>query len=385
MIGSPYDHADSLPGRINLASRRPGSLGASVGGAISLAMGEPDAGTPPRVVDAAMHALRNGRTRYGPITGSPPLREAVAQHLATSSGLTLDEGNVVLTHGGSAGLASAILALVRPGDRVLLPEPTYSLYADHLAMVGAEAVWIANRADGTLDLERLAVAAPTARMIVLCNPVNPTGVVFPEANLHGLGEILRAHPGLFLLADEAYRDIVFDGTPFTSAMSLTDVVDRVVIVGTFSKSYAMTGWRLGFVCAAPEVAAPINLVHRTFNGPLNTFVQDAALAALRIPDDELGELARSYERRRDVVMSCLNDLTNLDVVPPRGAFYAFPRIDCGLSSERLATGFARGGVLVRSGSEFGPSGEGHVRLSFATDEASLREGLRRFAAVVNRL
>jgi aspartate aminotransferase len=382
---SNFEQTDSLPGRISLASRRPGSLGAQVSGAVSLAMGEPDGGTPRQVLDAAVHALRSGRTRYAAITGSPPLREAVAQRLSTVTGLALDDRNVVVTHGGSAGLASAILALVRPGDRVLLPEPTYSLYADHLAMVGAEAVWIANRPDGTLDLERIAAGAVNARMVVLCNPVNPTGVVFPEGNVRGLEEILRANRGMYLLSDEAYRDIVFDGAPFTSAMSMTEVVDRVVLVGTFSKSYAMTGWRLGFVCAAPDVAASVNLVHRTFNGPMNTFVQDAGLSALRIPDDELQELARSYERRRDVVMSCLDDLPAVSVVPPQGAFYAFPRIDCGLTSEQLAERFARGGVLVRAGSEFGPSGEGHVRLSFATDEASLREGLRRFAQVVRKV
>ncbi|MFC7593684.1 pyridoxal phosphate-dependent aminotransferase [Terrabacter sp. GCM10028922] len=354
-------------------------------GAISLAMGEPDAGTPPRIRDAAVKALADGRTRYAAITGSAPLREALAERLSKQSGLALDDRNVVVTHGGSAGLASAVLALVRPGDRVLVPEPTYSLYVDHLAMVGAEAVWISNLPDGTLDLERIAAEAPKARMIVLCNPVNPTGAVFGQSDVRGLGAILASNPGLFLLSDEAYRDIVFDGVPFTSAMSLTDVIDRVVLVGTFSKSYAMTGWRLGFACAAPAVAASINLVHRTLNGPMNTFVQDAGRVALDIEDDELEELARSYERRRDLVMSFLNEMPTVSVVPPQGAFYAFPRIDSGLTSGQLAGRFAEGGVLVRAGSEFGPSGEGHVRLSFATDEASLREGMRRFAEVVKEL
>jgi aspartate aminotransferase len=348
-------------------------------------MGEPDGGTPWQIVEEATRALKAGRTRYSPITGSPRLRHALAEQLSTKNARNLDERNVVLTHGGSAGLASAILALVRRGDDVLIPEPTYSLYADQLAMVGANTVWVPNRPDGTLDFERIAAGAPAARMIVLCNPVNPTGVVFNEEVLRGLGEILRNHPDLLLLSDEAYSNIVFDGAGFTSAMSLTEVSDQVVVVGTFSKSYAMTGWRLGYACASANVAASIDLVHRTFNGPLNTFVQDAALAALRVSDDELRSLAESYGRRRDLVMSYLGELPGVSVVVPQGAFYAFPKIDSTLSSEQLAERFAAGGVLVRAGSEFGPSGEGHVRVSFATDEASLAEGLRRFAAVVRDL
>jgi aspartate aminotransferase len=375
----------SLPDRIRATSRRPKTLGGEVSGAISLAMGEPDDGTPPVVVEAAVRALRAGRTRYAPITGSPELRRALAAHLSRTHSRRVDSADVVVTHGGSAGLAATVLALVGPGDRVLIPEPTYSLYADHVAMVGGEAVWIANRTDGSLDLSAIAAAAPGARMIILCNPVNPTGAVFPESDIAGLGTILREQPGLYLLSDEAYSDIVFDDTAFASALTLTSVLDRVVLAGTFSKSYAMTGWRLGFVRAEPDLAEKINLVHRTINGPLPTFVQDAAVAALSIPHSHLRVLAGRYERRRDLVMRHLDGLAGVGVVRPRGAFYAFPGIDTSLSSAELVHRFAEGGVLVRAGSEFGPSGEGHVRLSFATDEASLEEGLRRFGHVVETL
>jgi aspartate aminotransferase len=377
--------AASLPDRIRAVSRRPKTLGGAARGAVSLAMGEPDGGTPEIVVEAAVRALRAGRTRYTQITGSPDLREGIAAHQSRAHGQRLDAANVVVTHGGSAGLAAAVLALVGPGDRVLIPEPTYSLYADHVAMAGAQAVWIANRVDGSLDLHALAAAAPGARMVILCNPVNPTGAVFSETDIGGLGLILREHPGLYLLSDEAYSDIVFDDAAFVSALTLTSVLDQVVLVGTFSKSYAMTGWRLGFVCAETRVADEINLVHRTVNGTVNTFVQDAAVEALGIPDGELRALAAQYERRRNLVMRHLDGLAGVSVVRPRGAFYAFPRVHASLSSEELVHRFAEGGVLVRAGSEFGPSGEGHVRLSFATDEASLEEGLRRFKRVVETL
>ncbi|MEU0452963.1 pyridoxal phosphate-dependent aminotransferase [Streptomyces sp. NPDC006129] len=348
-------------------------------------MGEPDSDTPTPVVEAAVRALRAGRTRYSRITGSPDLRQQVASHLAQSHDHALDPTNVVITHGGSAGLAATILTLLNPGDRAVLPEPTYSLYADHVAMAGAEAEWISTRPDGSLDLQALAEAASGARMLILCNPVNPTGMVFSRSDIEGIGDILRDHPDLYLLSDEAYSDIVFDGIAFTSALTLTSVRDRVVLVGTFSKSYAMTGWRIGFVCAAADVAERINLVHRTINGPLNTFVQDAAVEALRVSDSELCALSASYQCRRDLVMRHLDSLDTVSVVRPLGAFYAFPRVDSALSSAELVQRLADGGVLVRAGSEFGPSGEGHIRLSFATDEASLEEGLRRFGRVIKAL
>ncbi|WP_319095521.1 pyridoxal phosphate-dependent aminotransferase [Streptomyces sp. WI04-05A] len=354
-------------------------------GAISLAMGEPDSNTPLPVVEAAVRALRAGRTRYSQITGSPDLRQEIASHLARFQGPGVEPANVVVTHGGSAGLAATVLSLLNPGDRVLLPEPTYSLYADHAAMAGAEVEWISTRPDGSIDLRKLAAAAPGARMLILCNPVNPTGMVFSKADIEGVGAILRAHPDLYLLSDEAYSDIIFDGIAFTSASELISVQDRVVLSGTFSKSYSMTGWRIGFICAAPAVAEKINLVHRTINGPLNTFVQDAAIEALRIPDKDLHALSAPFQHRRDLVMRHLDGLDAVSVVRPLGAFYAFPRIDSALSSVELVQRFADGGVLVRAGSEFGPSGEGHVRLSFATDEAALEEGLRRFTHVIKAL
>ena len=375
----------ALADRISAASRRPKTLGATIPGAISLAMGEPDGDTPPDVVEAAVRALRSGNTRYSQITGAPQLRQELAAHLSRVNGRAFDAGNVVVTHGGSGGLAAAVLALVDPGDRVLIPEPTYSLYADQVAMAGAQPVWIPTRPDGSLDLARIRTAAAGARMIIVCNPVNPTGAVFSGAEIEALGTILSDHPALYLLSDEAYSDIVFDGLNFTSALTLDSVQDQVVLAGTFSKSYAMTGWRLGFVCAARDVADRINLVHRTINGPVNTFVQIAAMEALRVPASEMRCLAAGYQRRRDLVMRHLDDLGPVSVVQPQGAFYAFPHIDSSLSSELLAERFADGGVLVRAGSEFGPSGEGHVRLSFATDEASLEEGLRRFAHVVSEL
>ncbi|TDL39666.1 pyridoxal phosphate-dependent aminotransferase [Arthrobacter nitrophenolicus] len=371
--------------RIISSSRRPKTLGAGKPGAISLAMGEPDSGTPAAIIEAATTALASGRTRYAPMAGSAELQHALAAHTSAKYGRPTMSEEIVLTHGGSGGLATSMLALVNPGDRILIPEPTYSLYADHAAMIGAEAIWVPNLADGSLDLDTLQQQAPGARMIILCNPGNPTGRVYPDADLHRLEELLLDNPGLLLLADEAYADITFDGGGFTSALTLAAVRDQVICCSTFSKTYAMTGWRLGHVIAPAELASRINTIHRTINGPLSTFIQDAALSALQIPDADLQAATLSYQRRRDIVVEFLNGLPGVNMLTPQGAFYAFPKITSPLTSDEMTARFADAGVLVRSGSEFGPSGEGHIRISFATDVDSLKEGLTRFAATVKEL
>jgi aspartate aminotransferase len=372
-------------GRIAAASRRPASLGSTPAGAIALSMGEPDAGTPARIVDAAVEALHKGRTRYTNLTGAPELRAALAEQLQRQSGRDVATEQIVVTHGGSAGLAASVLALIDPGDRVLIPEPTYSLYADHVAMAGGEAVWVPNLPTGGLDLDALAAEVPRAKMVVICNPGNPTGRVFAEADLERLAQILEGSPDTYLLADEAYSDIVFEGVTFRSALTLPGIAAKVVLAGTFSKSYAMTGWRIGYIAAAPAVAAKINLVHRTINGSINTFVQDAAVVALQTPREALDELALRYQRRRDIVVEALSGVKGLSFLRPQGAFYAFVGVDSPLSSDEMAARYAEGGVIVRSGSEFGPSGEGSVRLSFATDTESLREGLSRLIRVTTSL
>lgn len=371
--------------RIISSSRRPKSLGAGRPGAISLAMGEPDSGTPAAIVEAATNALASGRTRYAPMPGSPELQRAIAKHTFAKYARPTMSEEIVLTHGGSAGLAATMLALVNAGDRILIPEPTYSLYADHAAMIGAEVIWVPNLPDGSLDLNTLQQEAATARMIILCNPGNPTGRVYPDSDLHLLEQLLQDNPGLLLLADEAYADITFDGGIFTSAITLENVRDQVICCSTFSKTYAMTGWRLGHVVAPVELANRINTIHRTINGPLSTFIQDAALTALKIPDADLQATAASYQQRRDVVLDLLSGLPGVEMLPPQGAFYAFPKINSPLSSDEMTARFTEAGVLVRSGSEFGPSGEGHIRISFATDVESLKEGLARFASTVREL
>lgn len=348
-------------------------------------MGEPFAVTAPSIRTAAAESLAKGRTKYTALTGLPELRQAVATALTDEVSRAVSPEEVTLTHGGSAGLAATMIALVRPGDRVIIQDPTYSLYADHLAMVGATPLWAPSTEDGSLDLATVDELAPHARMLVLCSPNNPTGLVVDSAGMAALQQLLMRHPHLLLLADEAYSTIVFDCREFTSALTLDSVRRRVVVSRTFSKAYAMTGWRLGYTVAAPEVAAAINLVHRTINGALNTFVQDAGIRAIQTSLDDQRAMTAEYQRRRDILVEALEDAPRVTLTTPTGAFYAFPRIASALTSDELVSRFAASGVLVRSGAEFGPSGEGYVRLSFATDIPALRTGLERFRATLEEL
>jgi len=377
LVATPATGSSLLVDRLVAASRRPANLGMVPNGAVSLAMGEPFANTPSEIVEAAMAALRRGRTRYAPLTGAPGLRAALADHLCRTVGTNVQSDQIVLVHGASAGLAAIIFSLVDPGDRVIIPEPTYSLYADHVAMAGGSIAWVAHQPDGRLDFDGIAAEMSDARAIVLCNPSNPTGRVISRTDLEAVAAMAETH-GVALIVDEAYADIVFDGAEVHSALKLTGPKE-IYCVGTFSKSYAMTGWRLGYVVAPAPLADRVNRVHRTINGSLNTFVQDAALVALELPDSFLTDMAAAYQQRRDMVVDRLAEVSFLALARPEGAFYAFPRIDSNRSSEELAAELAsRGGVLVRAGAEYGPSGEGHLRLSFATDVPTLEEGLERF-------
>jgi aspartate aminotransferase len=218
-------------------------------------------------------------------------------------------------------------------------------------------------------------------MIMLCNPGNPSGRVLDRDDLITVG-LAAAEAGVWVVSDEAYSDIVFDGLSYYSALDHVDVADYIICCGTFSKSYAMTGWRLGFVVAPGPAAEAINLVHRTINGALNSVVQAAGVTALALPDAGLADMTRSYQERRDLVVERLSGIPSIELAVPQGAFYAFPRVRMRISSDELTDQMARAGVIVRSGREYGPSGEGLFRISFATDLDNLEEGLARIRSVL---
>ncbi|MDV7214613.1 pyridoxal phosphate-dependent aminotransferase [Streptomyces prunicolor] len=363
--------------RIVAASRRT-QQPQSRGDLVSLAMGEPDFDTPQQVTEAATASLRAGRTHYSPLLGEPDLREALAEKLHGIAGTPVSAADILITQGGTAGLAAAILGIVDPGDKVVIPDPTYSLYADLVSMAGGTVVPVPLGPDLHWDLDLLADALADAKLFVFCNPSNPTGIVHSRAELDALADLLDGTPTI-VISDEAYADLDYTGRPFTSALSVDGLRDRTVYCQTFSKSYAMTGWRVGYLWGPTPLIQAAARIHNTFNGSVNTFIQDAALVAVRTCDADIARMRNAYEERGAIMRTELAKIPGLTLSRPEGAFYQFPRYDVDLPSVEVVAALRTHGVAVRPGSEFGARGEGHLRLSYAASPESITEGVRRLA------
>ncbi|MFJ2443548.1 MULTISPECIES: pyridoxal phosphate-dependent aminotransferase [unclassified Streptomyces] len=348
----------------------------SRGGLISLAMGEPDFATPPRIRMAAAQALEDGHTHYTDPQGDPELRAALAERVGGLKGSAVTPGQILVTHGGSAALAAAILAVVNPGDRVVFPDPTYSLYADLVNLAGGICVPVPLRPDLHWDLEALAEALHGAALFVFCNPSNPTGAVHTAEELAALADF-TADSGTLVLADEAYSELVHTDAPFVSALQVPGLAERTLYCQTFSKSYAMTGWRLGYLAGPQEVIAAAARVHVTINGSANSAVQRAALTALNTADADISRMRQAYGARRTLMLDELSRVKGVHTHTPQGAFYAFPSYDASIRSADLVRHLREHGVAVRPGSEFGAAGEGHLRLSYAAAPKDIVEGVRR--------
>lgn len=349
---------------------------ASSGDMVSLAMGEPDFDTPPRIVQAAADALKNGFTHYAPLLGDKLLCEALAEEVSAQSGVAVKQGEVLVTHGGTAGLAAAILSIVNPGDRVVIPDPTYSLYADLVNMAGGICVPMPCRADLHWDLELLASCLEGAKLFVFCNPGNPTGIVHTQHEIETLGRLVNQHDVL-VIADEAYSDLVFTGKPFTSVLQVAAFRGRTLFCQTFSKSYAMTGWRVGYLAGPAAMIAAAARVHNTVNGSVNTAVQRAAVVALKECKDDVKRMYDVYRERRMIMMEGLMSIPGLTLNEPEGAFYCFPSYSLPIPAIDMVALLREQGIAVRPGSEFGAAGEGHLRLSYAASKEAIIEGVNR--------
>ena len=337
-------------------------------------MGEPDFPTPSPVSAAGIAAIQRGETHYADQNGLPQLRTMIAERTTQQTGRSYAADQVLISHGGTGGLSCTFLGLIDPGARVVIPEPTYSLYADLVALVGAEAVLVPLADDLHWDLEALADALQDADAFVFCNPCNPTGIVHTDEELHQLAKLLNGTKTI-VISDEAYSELVYGDASHTSVLEIPELAERSVLVQTFSKTYAMTGWRIGYVIAAPNLLAPIARIHRTINGSLATFTQHAALAALELRRAQLEPMTNAYAERRGIALQLLSGRQDLSLGNPEGAFYAFLRYAYSVPSETVASDLAERGVLVRAGAEYGPDGEGAIRISFATSTDNLRRGV----------
>jgi aspartate/methionine/tyrosine aminotransferase len=370
------------PGTSRLADRLAARRKASKlpAGTVRLDNGDPDFNTPEPIRNAHRAALDAGRVHYENPQGSPTLRAALAR-AKTGPNHTFDPDDVVVTHGASGALAAAVLATIDPGDQVLLPEPTYSRYADLVIAAGGRPVFVPTRPpDFHFDLDAIGAAARGVRLIVICNPCNPTGAVYTRAELQRVASIAEENQAL-LISDEAYDHIVYGPSQFVSMLDVEEAADRLIYVQSFSKTYAMTGWRVGYLAAKSSVASACARVHRTLNGPVNSAVQDAALAALAMAPEWTSHMLPEYEARRAMVLEYVRR-EQIQMAPPEGAFYAFVPHPATITSAQMSEVALSHGVSVQPGSEFGPSGEGFLRLAFSVSREDLSVGLERLAAAM---
>lgn len=370
-LGAPSRNVASMIS----ASQRSASLTAP-GDFVNLAVGEPDFAPAQHVVEEMQRALDAGYTHYADLAGDIDLREAAVREHAAESVIQFDATQVQVTAGATAGLAATILGITSPGDRIILPSPTYSLYADLVRMAGGEVIGAPLTDDHHFDLEALRAVLPGARALVYCNPGNPTGAVHDRTELEALGVAL-AGTGTIVVDDAAYRGLVYPGYERVPALSVEGLAERSITCHTFSKQFAMTGFRIGYVIAPGELITSVSAVHRTFNGSVNAAVQRAALAALSGDRQHPTDMMREYGNRRDFVASALRDIPQLSFLPPEGAFYFFPKILTGHADSTVAARALEHGVKIRAGSEFGTGGQGYLRISFATSEKNLELGLSR--------
>ncbi len=340
--------------------------------AINLGLGEPDFDPPPEVIEALVRAVRNGMNHYGPSAGLAPLRSKIADRYRDRLASTASE-NVIVTASGSEALMAAALTIYDPGDQVLVPNPGFVLYAPHARLVGAVPVaYSLTEGQKHLpdfdELERLVTRK--TRAIVVNSPSNPTGAVFPPRTIDRFVTFADEHD-LTIVSDEVYEEIVYDG-PFTSFWGKTD---RVVIVNSFSKTLAMTGWRLGFLVAPRALAVELNKMHYHIMACPSTPAQAAVLEGLSSDGTALKKMVREFRARRDLVVRRLRGIPGLSLVRPEGAFYAFPRFRWKRSALEVARSLLGRGVIMTPGDAFGTLGASHLRLSFAASRENIEKGI----------
>lgn len=353
----------------------------------SLSAGEPDFGTPSFIVEAAIKALRDGVTRYGPAAGDPALRQAIANKITSENGLPTSAEEVLVTNGGKQAIYNLFQVLLNPGDEVLIPAPYWLSYPEMARLAGARPVSVpSSAADGfRLDLQALEAAiTPATRLMVINSPGNPTGRVLSRDELQQLAELVRRHPRLLVMTDEIYEYLLDEGVAHHSFMALApDLKDRCFMVNGFAKGWAMTGWRLGYLSGAAAVIKAASALQSQSTSNVCSFAQRGAIAAIEGSRDCVREMAASFNHRRSILVEGLQALPGITLVPPQGAFYAFPQLPeaCGDSVSFCQKALEEEGLAIVPGGAFGD--DRCVRLSCAVSHETITDGLSRFARLLS--
>jgi aspartate/methionine/tyrosine aminotransferase len=384
--------ARSRPTAINTVLKEARELQAQGKRLISLMRGQPDTPTPIHIVEAAYQALRAGRTGYPDNQGEPGLRRAVAEKLARDQQIRYHpDSEILITDGATCGIAVALAALIQTGDDVLLPDPIYDAYLSPIALWGGRVVSVPARIrNGRFTFDRAALEAsqtPRTKVLLLNTPWNPVGSVLTPTELHEVMDFACQHD-LFVISDEIYEALVYDGRAHVSPAGLpAQARDRTVLVNSLSKTYAMTGWRVGYCAGPAETIQAMLRVLQQFNRGPATFVQDAAACALTSSQQCVRHLAAEYQERRDRVLRALTGLAGVEPLIPEGGLFVMVDIrQLGLPSDEVRRFLLREmGVVVIHGSAYGSAGEGTLRVSFAAGGETLERGLEQLRGGLQRL
>lgn len=349
---------------------------------VHLEIGEPDFDTPEHIKQAAKNALDDGFTHYGPSPGEMPVREAIAQHQTERQGYDIAPERVIVTPGGKPVMFFTILALIEGGDEVIYPNPGFPIYESMINYAGGTAVPIPleERFDFSLDVDRLAsLITDRTKLLIVNSPNNPCGSLIPDGDIERIAR-LAVENDLIVLSDEIYKDMYYTGS-HTSITSFPGMVERTVILDGFSKSYAMTGWRLGYGVFPDFMLDPVTKLMTNSVSCTSVPVQLAGIAALQGPQDSVYAMMDEFRIRRDLVVDGLNGLPGVTCRVPGGAFYAFPNITgTGLTSKEFADrAMDDAGVALLSGTAFGEYGDGYIRISFANSQENLTLAIERLA------
>lgn len=359
-------------------------------GVIRLELGEPDFETPVHIKEAAKKALDQGFTHYTSSQGLLELRTELATKLGKENGITANPDNeIIITAGACCAINLAFLALANPGDEVLIPDPAWPHYEPCARMADAVVIRYPTREEDSFvpdpDIIRKLIT-PRTRILLLNSPNNPTGSVTSASVMKEIANLAEQH-NLIVISDEVYEKLVYEGTRHQSFAAISGMDDRTITVNAFSKTYAMTGWRLGYAVAPSNVVSNMAKLNLYANTCANSIAQMAGIAALRGPQDCVKEMAAEYDRRRRFVLGRLKEIPQIDCEQPKGAFYVLPNVSkLGMNSFDFCMHLLeRGKVSAVPGSSFGEQGEGHLRISYATSIENLKEGFDRLEAVVKEI
>ena len=360
---------------------------ASMEGVISLGVGEPDFVTPWHIREAAIYSLERGNTMYTSNLGMPELRQELSRYLKDNYDLEYDPNSeLLITVGVSEGLDLAMRAILNPGDEVIMPDPHYVAYDSCVILAEGTPIMVPTNQENNFEISAADIEARVTsktKAILIGYPSNPTGAVMPKNKLADIAEVARRHQ-LVVISDEIYAKLVY-GVEHTCFAALPEMKERTILLGGFSKAYAMTGWRVGYAAATKEVIAAMTRIHQYTMMCAPTMGQVAAIEALKSGEDSVTEMVEDYNKRRLVIVKGLKDI-GLTCFEPRGAFYAFPSIrGTGMSSEEFAERLlTEEKVAVVPGSTFGQCGEGYVRCCYATSLADIEEALSRMKRFVDK-